>query len=72
VDIDLLHRYQIEDLLMRLGVATSGTREQLLVRFKRWVLHRAIVADLGVQCATVAVERSLNGAGTLQKYAGSS
>jgi hypothetical protein len=27
VDADGLHRYQIEDLLMRLGLATSGTRE---------------------------------------------
>lgn len=46
-----------------MGMTTSGTREQLLVRFKRWVLHRAIVADVAVQCAAVAVDRSLNGSG---------
>ena len=63
VDSDELHRYQIEDLLMRLGLATSGTREQLLVRFKRWILHRSIVADIAVQCASVAVDRALNGSG---------
>jgi alpha-tubulin suppressor-like RCC1 family protein len=63
VDTDNLHRYQLEDLLMRLGLATSGTREQLLVRFKRWILHRAVIADIAVQCASVSVGRALNGSG---------
>ena len=33
------------------------------MRFKRWILHRAIVADIAVQCASVSINRSLNGSG---------
>ena len=34
---------------MRLGLATTGTREALLIRFKRWIMHRAVVAVAGAR-----------------------
>ena len=63
VDTDNLHRYQLEDLLMRLGLATSGTRE-LLVRFKRWILHRCDCGHrgavrIGVRRPSLTDRRSL-------------
>ena len=61
--MDGLHRFEIEDVLRRIDLATDGTRETLLVRLKRWILFRSIIADLAAQAAVVAVSRNLDGSG---------
>lgn len=67
----LLLHYTTNSLTHRLSLShryTQGTREDLVTRFKRWIVFPAIVADVAAQAAHAAAQRMLDGAGGVFSY----